>query len=81
MNDSVVASVSYTISSGIIPEGFVEVTGTTISGNESWTPSSEVFVSGRSITIPDMYVCDHEVTRGEFKEVMGTDPSAASAYD
>ena len=28
-----------------------------------------------------MYVCDHEVTRGEFKEVMGTDPSAASAYD
>ena len=81
MNDSVVASVSYTISSGNIPEGFVEVTGTTITGNESWTPSSEVFVSGRSITIPDMYVCDHEVTRGEFKEVMGTDPSAASAYD
>ena len=64
-----------------IPEGFVKVKGTTITGNESWTPSSEVFVSGRSITIPDMYVCDHEVTRGEFKEVMGTDPSAASAYD
>ena len=85
MNDSVVASVSYTISSGNIPEGFVEVTGTTITGNESWTPSSEVFVrgsfGGRRITIPDMYVCDHEVTRGEFKEVMGTDPSAASAYD
>ena len=81
MNDSVVASVSYTISSGNIPEGFVELTGTTITGNESWTPSSEVFVSGRSITIPDMYVCDHEVTRGEFKEVMGTDPSTADAYD
>ena len=28
-----------------------------------------------------MYVCDHEVTRGEFKELMGTDPSTASAYD
>ena len=64
-----------------IPEGFVEVIGTTITGSESWTPSSRVFVSGRTITIPDMYVCDHEVTRGEFKEVMGTDPSTASAYD
>ena len=38
-----------------IPEGFVEVEGTTITGSESWTPSSEVFVSGRTITIPDMY--------------------------
>ena len=64
-----------------IPEGFVEVTGTTITGSESWTPRSSVFVRGRSITIPDMYVCDHEVTRGEFKELMGTDPSTASAYD
>ena len=68
-------------SSGNIPEVFVKVKGTTITGNESWTPSSSVFVNGRSITIPDMYVCDHEVTRGEFKEVMGTDPSTASAYD
>ena len=68
-------------SSGNIPEGFVKVKGTTITGKESWTPSSEVFVRGRSITIPDMYVCDHEVTRGEFKELMGTDPSTASAYD
>ena len=64
-----------------IPKDFVKVKGTTITGNESWTPSSRVFVSGRSITIPDMYVCDHEVTRGEFKEVMGTDPSTANAYD
>ena len=77
MNNSTVASVSYTI----IPEDFVEVKGTTITGNESWTPSSIVFVSGRSITIPDMYVCDHEVTRGEFKKLMGIDPSAARAYD
>ena len=81
MNNSAVASASYTISSGNIPEGFVEVLGTTITGSESWTPSSKVFVSGRTITIPDMYVCDHEVTRGEFKEVMGTDPSTANAYD
>ena len=59
----------------------MEVIETTITGSESWTPSSRVFVSGRTITIPDMYVCDHEVTRGEFKELMGTDPSKASAYD
>ena len=51
-----------------IPEGFVEVKGTTITGSESWTPSSSVFVSGRSITIPDMYVCDHEVTQAEYEK-------------
>lgn len=51
-----------------IPEGFVEVIGTTITGSESWTPSSSVFVSGRSITIPDMYVCDHEVTQAEYEK-------------
>ncbi|MCI6810176.1 MAG: SUMF1/EgtB/PvdO family nonheme iron enzyme [Spirochaetia bacterium] len=50
-----------------IPEGFVEVKGTTITGSESWTPISYVFVSGRSITIPDMYVCDHEVTQAEYE--------------
>ena len=57
------------------------VKGTTITGTESWTPESEVFVSGRRLTIPDLYVSDHEVTRGEYKAVMGSDPSTASAYD
>ena len=65
----------------IVPEGFVFVKGTTITGTESWTPSSSVFVSGRSLTIQDLIVSDHEVTRGEFKEIMGTDPSTASVYD
>lgn len=55
-------------SSGNIPEGFVKVKGTTITGSESWTPTSDVFVSGRSITIPDMYVCDHEVTQAEYEK-------------
>ena len=62
-------------------EGFVYVKGTTITGTETWTPESEVFVSGRRLTIPDLYVSDHEVTRGEYKAVMGSDPSIASAYD
>lgn len=65
----------------LAPEGFVSVTSTTINGSETWTPSSTVFVSGRSLTIGALYVCDHEVTRGEFKEVMGEDPSTAAAYD
>lgn len=65
----------------IVPEGFVLVAGTTITGTESWTPTSKVFVSERSLTIPDLIVSDHEVTRGEYKAVMGSDPSTASAYD
>lgn len=67
--------------SEVVSEGFVKVTGTEITGKETWTPKSEVFVSGRAITIPTLLVSDHEVTRGEFKDVMGTDPSKASAYD
>ena len=49
-------------------EGFAKVTGTTIKGDETWTPSSDVFVSGRSLTIADLYVCDHEVTQSEYKK-------------
>ncbi len=64
-----------------IPEGFVLVAGTRITGTESWTPSSSVFVSGRTLTILDLIVSDHEVTRGEYKDVMGRDPSYARAYD
>ena len=63
------------------PEGFVFVKGTTINGNESWTPESDVFVGERKLTIPDLIVSDHEVTRGEYKAVMGSDPSTAAAYD
>lgn len=62
-------------------EGFVFVKGTTITGTESWTPSSSVFVSERKLTIPDLIVSDHEVTRGEYLDVMGSDPSIASAND
>lgn len=63
-----------------IPEGFVKVKGTEITGTETWTPSSSVFVSGRKLTIPTLIVSDHEVTRGEFLDVMGKDPSEVKAY-
>ena len=62
-------------------EGFKFVKGTTITGTERWTPESEVFVSERKLTIPDLIVSDHEVTRGEYKDVMGSVPSSARAYD
>ncbi len=62
-------------------EGFVKVPGITIKGDETWIPESEVFISKRSLTIGDLYVSDHEVTRGEYKALMGTDPSKADAYD
>ena len=65
----------------VLPEGFVLVKGTIITGTESWTPSSRVFVRGRKLTIPDLIVSDHEVTRGEYLDVMGSDPSTAGVYD
>ena len=61
--------------------GMVRVSGTEITGTESWTPESSVFVSGRSFIIPNLLVSDHEVTRGEYKDVMGIDPSTGDAYD
>ena len=64
-----------------IPEGFVEIPSASIAGTESWTPSSRVFVSGRKLEIASFYMSDHPVTRGEYKTLMGEDPSYASAYD
>ena len=64
-----------------IPEGFAKIPSASISGTENWTPSSSVFVSGRNLEIASFYMSDHEVTRGEYKAVMGSDPSTAKAYD
>ena len=72
-------SVNKTVSN--VPEGFVEIPSASIAGTESWTPSSSVFVSGRKLEIASFYMSDHPVTRGEYKTLMGKDPSYASAYD
>ena len=60
MNDSAVASVSYTIRSGNIPEGFVKVKGGTVTGDTKYASSDNnyIFVPERTVTISDMYVCD-----------------------
>ena len=63
------------------PEGFVKIPAASIAGTERWTPRSGVFVSGRKLEIASFYMSDHEVTRGEYKAVMGSDPSTANAYD
>ena len=63
------------------PEGFVKILAASISGSETWTPSSNVFVSGRKLEIASFYMSDHPVTRGEYKAVIGSDPSTAKAYD
>ena len=62
--------------------GGVIIHAASIDGTETWTPSSNVFVSGRKLEIASFYMSDHEVTRGEYKAVMGSDPSTADAsYD
>lgn len=45
-------------------EGFVEVEGMTVT---QAIPNSMIF-KGESITIRDLYVCDHEVTQKEYRE-------------
>ena len=62
-----------------IPEGFVEIPAASIAETESL--SSDVFVSGRNLEIASLYMSDHVVTRGEYKAVMGRDPSTAKAYN
>ena len=64
-----------------VAENFVQIPGASIDGTEEWTPESDIFVSGRKLKIASFYMSDHEVTRGEYKDVMGSDPSTARAYD
>ena len=69
-------------SQSTVPNGFVQVPGTSIKGTESWTPNSRVFVSGRALEIKSFYMSGHEVTRAEYNEVMGSLPdNMAKAHD
>ncbi len=53
----------------------VIVPGTTVKGV---IKGSEVFIEGRTVTIPSLWVCDHEVTQSEYQSVMGENPSENS---
>ncbi len=48
----------------IIPEGFVKITGATVTGAVA---DSSVFIEGRTVKIPSLLVSDHEVTQGEYE--------------
>ncbi len=54
----------------ISSEDYVYVKGETICYNEasSITPESMVFLPGRTITIPNMYVGKHEITQSEYEQ-------------
>ena len=56
------------------PEGFVSVSGDTFDGTTAITLSS-VFIANRTVTIPNLWVCDHEVTQAEYESVMLYNPS------
>ncbi|MBP5695667.1 MAG: formylglycine-generating enzyme family protein [Treponema sp.] len=58
--------------------GFVPVPGATFDGTTGIT-GSEVFIAGRSVTIPSLWACDHEVTQAEYQSVMGSNPSYFSS--
>ena len=54
--------------------GFVAVPGATFDGTTAITGSG-VFIAGRTVTIPSLLVCDHEVTQAEYQSVMRANPS------
>ncbi|WP_296016222.1 SUMF1/EgtB/PvdO family nonheme iron enzyme [uncultured Treponema sp.] len=64
-----------------IPKGFVKIPAVSIDGTEKWTPRSVTFEEGRKFEIASFYMCDHPVTRGEFKAVVGKDPSTAKTHE
>ncbi len=53
-------------------EGFVKVEGANFDGSQAIT-GSNVFIAGKSYTIPTLYVSDHEVTQGEYEKYCGYD--------
>ncbi len=64
-----------------IPKDFVKVPAVSITGNETWTPKSEVFVSERVLDIEAFWISDHEVTQAEWKDVMDSTPSYMANVD
>lgn len=58
-----------------ILENLVKVNGITINGDETWIPESKVFIKGRKLTIPSLYVSAHELTRDEYKKIMDKNSS------
>ncbi len=54
-----------------ILEDFVKVDGAIVNSVMYWSAT----FNNNTVTIPNIYVCDHEVTQVEYKSVMGNNPS------
>jgi len=52
------------------PEVFRKIPGVSITGAESWVPTSKVFVSGRALEIKPFYMSEQDVTRARYKKVI-----------
>ena len=52
-------------------KGGVIVPGATVKGA---IEGSKVFIAGRTVTIPSLWVCDHEVTKGEYSQYCSDSP-------
>ena len=53
-----------------IPEGFVDVTGGTVTGKSNTNNYAGVFIEGRTVTLSDFYMSKYEVTQDEYSSVM-----------
>lgn len=62
-----------------LPAGFVLIPETTITGSSSY--DSNVFISGRNLSMRSYAICDHEVTMDEYRVVMGSLPSELSGVE
>lgn len=61
-----------------MPADFVKINGGTYDGTAELTPSSSVFKTGRTVTLSDFYICNHEVTQEEYEKYCtygGSSPS------
>ncbi|MBP5446528.1 MAG: SUMF1/EgtB/PvdO family nonheme iron enzyme, partial [Treponema sp.] len=50
-----------------VPTGYVITGGETVTGAVGTKSPSNVFIDGRSVNIPVIIACDHEVTQGEYE--------------
>ena len=60
---------------------FKKIETVSITGSETWTPESKVFISERVVNLKAFYMSDHEVTQAEWKDVMGSAPSDMAPAD
>ena len=60
---------------GQMLEDFKIIPAVKITGNEIWTPESNIFISDRQLEINSFYMSDHEVTSEEYIQVMDSLPS------